>query len=66
MKKYKVLTEKEMKQTVGGGWTDFLEGLLVGFPPKRTAKQLNGSDYARFKARNCGPYGQGGTPNSCN
>lgn len=36
MKKYKVLTEKEMKQTVGGGWTDFSEGLLVGFPPKRT------------------------------
>ncbi len=66
MNKYKELSEKELKQTIGGGWGDFLGGLLGGLAPTRTAEQLNGSDYANFKARNCGPYGQGGTPNSCN
>ncbi|MFG5623302.1 hypothetical protein ACFJWX_09640, partial [Enterococcus faecalis] len=48
------------------GWGDFLGGLLGGLAPSRTAEQLNGSDYANFKPHNCGPYGQGGTPNSCN
>ncbi|MEM5116676.1 bacteriocin, partial [Enterococcus faecalis] len=40
--KYKELSEKELKQTTGGGWGDFLGGLLGGLAPTRTAEQLNG------------------------
>lgn len=48
------------------GWGDFLGGLLGGLSKSPTAEELNGSRTKDFKAKNCGPYGQGGTPNSCN
>ncbi|EGP4967911.1 ComC/BlpC family peptide pheromone/bacteriocin (plasmid) [Enterococcus faecium] len=48
------------------GWGDFLGSLLGGLSKSPTAEELNGSRTKDFKAKNCGPYGQGGTPNSCN
>ncbi|STE28808.1 hypothetical protein [Enterococcus faecium] len=45
---------------------EFLGSLLGGLSKSPTAEELNGSRTKDFKAKNCGPYGQGGTPNSCN
>ncbi|MBD5069540.1 MAG: ComC/BlpC family peptide pheromone/bacteriocin [Lactobacillus sp.] len=50
----------------GGGWGDALLGLFGGLGKASTAEQLNGGATRNFRAHNCGTYGQGGTPNSCN
>ncbi|HJG03658.1 MAG TPA: hypothetical protein K8V99_03600 [Megamonas funiformis] len=67
MKKFKPLENKNLAAIVGGnGWGDVLLGLLGGFAKSPTVEQLNGGATKNFKAYNCGPYGTGGTPNSCN
>ena len=53
---YKQLLTDEMQKIEGGG----------GLGKAPTADQLNGGATRNFRAHNCGPYGQGGTPNSCN
>jgi len=61
-----LLTDEMQKIEGGGGWGDALLGLLGGLGKAQTADQLNGGATRNFRAHNCGPYGQGGTPNSCN
>ena len=61
-----LLTDEMQKSEGGGGWGDALLGLLGGLGKAPTADQLNGGATRNFRAHNCGPYGQGGTPNSCN
>ena len=64
---YKELSDGEQRMIVGGGgWGDALLGLFGGLGKAPTAEQLNGGATLNFRAHNCGPYGQGGTPNSCN
>ena len=61
-----LLTDEMQKIEGGGGCGDALLGLLGGLGKAPTADQLNGGATRNFRAHNCGPYGQGGTPNSCN
>lgn len=57
---------KNIEQIFGGFWADTLAGLLGGLATSLTPEELNGGKTKNFKAHNCGSYGQGGTPNSCN
>jgi len=41
-------------------------GLLGGLAPSPTLDQLNGKWPIIHFSKPCGPYGIGGTPNSCN
>ena len=49
-----------------GGWGDLLSALLGGLAPSPTLDQLNGKWPIIHFSKPCGPYGIGGTPNSCN
>jgi len=49
-----------------GGWGDMIAGLLGGLAPSPTLDQLNGKWPIIHFSKPCGPYGIGGTPNSCN
>lgn len=66
MKNIEQISEQKLKQIFGGFWADALAGLLGGLATLPTSEELNGGKTKNFKAHNCGPYGQGGTPNSCN
>ena len=48
------------------GWRDVFSGLLGGLAPSPTLDQLNGKWPIIHFSKPCGPYGIGGTPNSCN
>lgn len=66
MKTIKVITDQELKNISGGFWADALAGLLGDLATTPTPEELNGGRTKNFQAHTCGPYGQGGTPNSCN
>lgn len=67
MENLRELSLEELESINGGfGWGDAILGLLGGFAKPPTLEQLNGGATKNFKAHSCSPYGQGGTPNSCN
>ena len=49
-----------------GGWGYMLSALLGGLAPSPILDQLNGKWPIIHFSKPCGPYGIGGTPNSCN
>lgn len=68
-KKHFIPLSNEQLMLVTGSWSGWgaaLQGLLGGLAPSPTLDQLNGRWPIRNPPKACGPYGTGGTPNSCN
>lgn len=65
-----VQENKNSSISLRGGWgLDALAGAVSGvlgtYSPTPTLSDLNGGKTKNFKPLTCGPYGKGGTPNSC-
>lgn len=68
MEQFEVMDTEMLAKVEGGfgGWGDMISGLLGGLAPSPTLDQLNGKWPIIHFSKPCGPYGIGGTPNSCN
>ncbi|MQP97179.1 ComC/BlpC family leader-containing pheromone/bacteriocin [Streptococcus mitis] len=68
MSQFEMMDNEMLAKVEGGfgGWGDMVAGLLGGLAPSPTLDQLNGKWPIIHFSKPCGPYGIGGTPNSCN
>ena len=68
MEQFEIMDTDMLAKVEGGfgGWGDMLSALLGGLALSSTLDQLNGKWPIIHLSKPCGPYGIGGTPNSCN
>ena len=68
MEQFEIMDTEMLAKVEGGfgGWGDMIAGLLGGLSPSPILDQLNGKWPIIHFSKTCGPYGIGGTPNSCN